>query len=187
MKWLLYILIILVVIIIDQSLFNVFDLGAFAPDLLLLLTLAVVWSFNNFDFLIFAGLGGFWLETVMALPAGSLVVGLILVGSLAYLIINRWLYSEKPWQYFLGAVIVGTILVHVWLWAYTGLLFAFNWTEVVVNSEALLRTLLPAIFVNILLTYPILIITELLAKLTQRSGSSLGNLAVNKKSSNYRL
>ncbi|QQS22636.1 hypothetical protein IPM19_03315 [bacterium] len=187
MKWLLYILIILLVVIIDQSVFNVFHLGSFTPDLLLLFTLAVVWSFNNFDFLIFAALGGFWMETMMGFPVGSLIVGLILVGSLAYLVINRWLYSEKPWQYFLGAIIFGTIIVHVWMWAYTGALFAFNWSEVVVTSGTMLRTLLPAMLLNILLTYPILIITELLAKLTQRSGGSFANLSINKKSSNYRL
>lgn len=59
MKWLLYVLIILLIAIIDQSLFSVFHLGLFTPDLLLLFVLSVVWSFNNYDFLIFAVLGGF--------------------------------------------------------------------------------------------------------------------------------
>lgn len=187
MKWLLYILLILLVVIIDQSVFNVFHLRSFTPDLLLLFTLAVVWSFNNFDFLIFAALGGFWMEVMTGVPVGSMIVGLILVGSMAYLIINRWLYSEKPWQYFLGAIILGTVIIHVWSWVYTGILFAFKWSPVVVTSGTMLRSLLPAILVNIVLTYPILIITELLAKLTQRSGNSFNNLSLNKKSSNYRL
>lgn len=187
MKWLLYILLILLVVIIDQSVFNIIHLGHFTPDLLLLFTLAVVWSFNNFDYFIFAGIGGFWMETMMGLPVGSLIISLVLVGSLAYLIVNRWLYSEKPWQYFAGAIILGTIVVHLWLWLYTGLLYTFNWSEVVVTSGSMLRSLLPAILINLLLTYPIVIITELLAKFTQRSNNSFNNLSINKKSSNYRL
>ncbi len=172
MKWVIYILIILLIIITDQSLFNIFHLGRYTPDLLLLFTLATVWSFNNFDFLIFALLGGFWLEVLTGLPVGSLILSLIIVGSMAYLIINRWLFSEKSWQYFFGAVIIGTIFIHAWLWLYTGLLTVFDWSNVLITGKIILRGLLPALLVNVALTYPILVITELLAKVVQRSNSS---------------
>lgn len=180
MKWIVYILIILLVAIIDQSVFNVFHLGLYAPDLLLLFVLAVVWSFNNYDFLIFAVLGGFWLETLAGLPVGGLILGLIITGSLAYLLINRWLFSEKPWQYFFGAMVVGTILVHVWLWSYTNLLTMFDWSYITISGKMMLRGLLPALLVNSILTYPILIITESVAKITQRSGGGSNSHSIYK-------
>lgn len=180
MKWLVYVLIILVIAIVDQSLFNVFHLGLFTPDLLLLFALSTVWSFNNYDFLIFAVLGGFWLETLAGLPVGSLILGLIITGSLAYLLINRWLFSEKPWQYFFGAIVVGTILVHVWIWGYTSILSNFNWTHVVISGKLMLSGLIPALVVNTILTYPILIITESLARITQRTGGASGSHSIYK-------
>jgi cell shape-determining protein MreD len=180
MKWIIYILIIVAVVVIDQSLFNVFDLGRYTPDLLLLLVLATVWSFNNYDFLIFAGFGGFWLETLSGFPVGSLVLGLIITGSLAYILINRWLFSEKPWQYFFGAIVIGTILIHVWMWLYTSVLVIFQWSHVTVSGQDMLRGLIPALLINILFTYPILIIIESLAKLTQRSGGGVGSQSIYK-------
>ncbi len=175
MKWIIYALIILIVVVIDQSLFNVFHLGLFNPDLLLLFILASVWSFNNYDFLIFAVLGGFWLETVSGLPVGSLILGFILTGSLAYIVINRWFYSEKPWQYFFGAMVVGTIIVHLWEWLYTNVLHTFNWTQVTVSGQMTLRGLLPVLLVNTIFVYPILIIIESLAKITQRASGGRGH------------
>ncbi len=180
MKWLLYVVIILLIAIIDQSLFNVFHLGLFTPDLLLLFVLSVVWSFNNYDFLIFAVLGGFWLETLSGFPVGSMILSLILIGSLSYLLINRWLYSEKPWQYFFGAMIVGTVIVHLFLWLYTNGLHVFGWTQIYVSGKMMLRSLLPALLMNTLFTYPILIITEWLAKITQRSSGAAGARSIYK-------
>ncbi len=180
MKWIVYIVIILVVVIIDQSLFNVFHLGRYTPDLLLLFILATVWSFNNYDFLIFAVLGGFWLETLSGLPVGSLILGLIITGSLAYVLINRWLFSEKPWQYFFGAMVIGTILVHVWMWLYTSVLAMFGWSHVTISGQGMLRGLIPALLINIVFTYPILIVIESLAKITQRSGGGVGGQSIYK-------
>ncbi len=167
MKWLLYILIIVIVVLINQTIFRLTDFGFFVPDLLLLFSLVVVWSLNNFDFLIFGILGGIWLEVFLGLPIGSLSLGLILVGSLAYLAINRWLFSEKPWQYFLGAVFLGTLLIRIWLWLFTTFLFNMEFTNLVVGIDYVWRGFLPALLVNLLLIYPVFAIVEIFAKYLQ--------------------
>lgn len=168
MKWFIYLVLIIAVIVIQQSIFNVLNLGFYTPDLLLLLTLSIVWANNNFDFVLFAVLGGFWTEVTFGLPVGSLVLSLLLIGSAAYLIINRWLFSEKSWQYFFGAVIISTVFFHAWLWIYTSTLFAFGWSDIAITGKMFLRGMLPVLLVNIILTSPIFVGTEVLVGYIQK-------------------
>lgn len=167
MKWVIYVVLILLVVVINQTIFRVAGLGFFVPDLLLLLTLSAVWSFNNYDYLIFGILGGTWLEVLSGLPVGSISVGLILIGSLAYMVLNRWLFSEKPWQYFLGAVVAGTMLLRLWLWLLTTFLANLDMVGVTVGIGYVWRGFLPALAVNLLLIYPVFILTEILARYLQ--------------------
>lgn len=167
MKWLIYILLTAIVIVIEQGLFRTIHLGAFAPDLFLLLTLAALWSSNNFDYLLFAVLGGFWMELVLGLPVGSMSLGLMLVGTAAYLILNRWLFSEKPWQYFLLAVALGTIASNLWLWFYVNMLSVFEWSNLQISFSIISHRTLLALTLNIVLVYPIYALIELIARYLQ--------------------
>lgn len=167
MKWPIFALIVLFVVIVNQTIFRVIDFGLFVPDLLLLITLAVVWSFNNHDFVFFGVVGGTWLEILAGLPIGSFSLGLVLIGSAAFLVLNRWLFSEKPWQYFLGAVILGTALIRVWLWFYVGLLANMEVIGVGLSIGMIWHSLFPALLANLLLIYPVFAATEFLAKYLQ--------------------
>lgn len=167
MKWLLYILLIVIAVVLNQTLFRVIDFGYFVPDLMLLLTLAVVWSFTNYDYLWFGLLGGTWLEILAGLPIGSFSLGLILTGSIAYIVLNRWLFSEKPWQYFLGAVVIGSVLIRLWLWLYTGLLASMEISASSASVNVNWPSLLPAIVMNLLLIYPVFALFEIIAKYLQ--------------------
>lgn len=167
MKWLLYILLIVIAVVINQTLFRIIDFGYFVPDLMLLLSLAVVWSFTNYDYLWFGLLGGTWLEILAGLPIGSFSLGLIFTGSIAYLVLNRWLFSEKPWQYFLGAVVLGTVLVRIWLWLYSNLLAGMEISTTAASVSVNWSSLLPAIIVNLLLIYPVFALIEIIAKYLQ--------------------
>ena len=167
MKWLIYILITAIVIVVEQGLFRTIHLGSFAPDLFLLFTLAALWSSNNFDYLLFAALGGFWLELVVGLPVGSISLGLVLVGTAGYLILNRWLFSEKPWQYFLLAVALGTLVSNLWMWLYVNTLSMFQWSYIQISFSVITWRTLSALILNILLVYPIYALIELIARYLQ--------------------
>lgn len=167
MKWLFYILFIVFTVVVNQTLFRVVDFGFFVPDLILLFSLAVVWSFTNYDYVLIGLLGGTWLEVSSGLPVGSVSVGLILTASAAYLVLNRWLFSEKPWQYFLGAVVLGTVLIRVWLWLYANILAGMEISNTAPSVAVNLRALLPAILVNLFLIYPVFALVELMAKYLQ--------------------
>jgi cell shape-determining protein MreD len=167
MKWLIYILITAIVIVIEQGLFRTIHLGAFAPDLFLLFTLAALWSSNNFDYLLFAVLGGFWMELVLGVPVGSMSLGLLLVGTVTYLVLNRWLFSEKPWQYFLLAVALGTVVSNLWLWLYVNMLSVFGWSNIQISLTVVTHRTLLALILNIILVYPIYAIIELIARYLQ--------------------
>ncbi len=168
MKWFIYILIIVIVVVLQQGFFGVIDFGTYTPDLLLLIMLSIVWATNNFDFIIFALLGGLWTEIQYGLPIGTLVLSLLAIGSLAYLIINRWLFSDKSWQHFFGAVIISSILLHAWISFYTSTLFIFGWSQVAVSGRMFFHAALPTLLVNLILTYPIFLGTEILIGYIQK-------------------
>ncbi len=167
MKWPLFALLIFLIVVIYQSFFRVVDFGLFVPDLFLLIVLASVWSFNNYDFIFIALLAGTWMEIFAGLPIGALSLGLITMGSLAYIVLNRWLFSEKPWQYFLGAVVIGTFFTKLWLWLYLNFLNNMDLIGVNVGIALVWRSFLPTLLVNLLLIYPIFASMELLAKYLQ--------------------
>lgn len=167
MKWLLYILLIVIAAVLNQTLFRVIDFGYFVPDLMLLLALAVVWSFTNYDYLWFGLLGGTWLEILSGLPVGSISLGIIIVCSSAYLVLNRWLFSEKPWQYFLGAVVLGTIFIRLWLWFYTSVMATMEISASAGSVAVHWPSILPAMAMNLLLIYPIFASFEIMAKYIQ--------------------
>lgn len=167
MKWLFYLLFIVIVIVLNQTFFRVVDFGYFVPDLILLLLLTVVWSFTNYDYVLIGLLGGIWLEVASGLPIGAFSLGFILIGSVAYLVLNRWLFSEKPWQYFLGAVVLGTILIRLWLWLYANILAGMEVSSSAPSVGIYWEGILPAIFANLLLIYPVFALVEIIAKYLQ--------------------
>ena len=167
MKWITYILAAALLVIINQSVLLVFDFGSFAPNLLLLVTLAFIVSFNNDDFIFFAGFGGLWMEAVTGLPFGSYILGLLLVAVVTRWIIDHWGFAHKDWRHFLGAIIIGSLAFHVWLWLYSNILFSVGWGTVSFGTIVMLKTLLPVLLANLILAYPIFILVEYIAKASQ--------------------
>lgn len=167
MKWALFFILIFAIVVIHQAVFSIADLGYWTPDLLLLLTLAVVWSFSNFNFIFIAVLGGLWLEILLGLPVGALSLGMVLIGSILQVVINKWFYSEKPWQFFVIGVVAGTIVLQTWIYLYTQSLSALEIGTITFPREYFWRSLIPASIMNLLLIYPVFALVELMAKYLQ--------------------
>ena len=109
------------------------------------------------------------MELVLGLPIGAISLGLIITGTVTYLILNRWLFSEKPWQYFLLAVAIGTIVINLWMWLYVNILNVFEWSQFNISFVLISRRAFLALILNIMLIYPIYALIELIVHYLQTS------------------
>lgn len=168
MKWIIYVVIIGLLIVVNQTLFALFEFNGFVPNLMLLLVFAMIVSFETFDFIFFAVLGGVWMDVFTGLPIGSYTLGLLLLGFVTVWVINSWLLSNKNWRHFLGTIVIGSALMHVWLWFYSTLIFSVGWHPVSIDTSIMLRTLVPVLVANLVLAYPVFIFIEYIAGLLNR-------------------
>lgn len=168
MKWVIYILAVAILVIINQTIFNLYEFRGFIPNLLLLFTLATIVSFEEWDFIFLAIFGGLWMDVMLGLPVGSNILGLLIICLLMVWLLNQWLLATKNWRHFLGAILIGSIFMHLWIWFYSSAIQAIGWHWVSVDTEIMLKTLLPGLLANLLLAYPVFIFVELIAGLIGR-------------------
>ncbi|MEZ4179935.1 MAG: hypothetical protein R3B41_00230 [Candidatus Doudnabacteria bacterium] len=162
MKWILYSIIILGLVVFNQTILTVSNSGAWVPNILMLLTLALVVLVEDLDFLFFAVLGGVWLDITTGLPIGGTTLGLLSLAMLAMWLTNKWLLAQKGPRYFLGAILLGTIFLKTWIWLYAALAQLVGFPIEVWSFVDNLKTLLPQLLMNLLFAYPIFALVDYL-------------------------
>ncbi len=164
MRYIIYIILIGALIGITFGLFSVWGWRGMVPDFVLLLVIALSVVFENYDYLFAAVLGGIWLDIVYGLPIGSFSIPLTVCGALSGFVLRRWLFAEVRWYHFLGAIAAATVLVKLWIWGYTNMLFIFNWHSFGISSKQIFGNLVFSILANAILGYPVYVIVEMFAR-----------------------
>lgn len=145
------------------GLFSSWGWNGLVPDLILLIVIALSLTMDNFDYLFFAIVGGFWSDIVYGLPVGSFTVPLILCGAASSFLLRRRLFSEIKWYHFLGAIAAATVFLKAWIWGYTNMLFIFHWFPFPVSGGQIFVNLAYSFIGNILLAYPVYVIVEMIS------------------------
>lgn len=164
MRYVIYIITIGAIIGITFGLFGSWGWNGLVPDLILLIVIALSLVFDNFDYLFFGAIGGFWLSVVYGLPVGSFVIPLVLCGAISSYVLKQRLFSEIRWYHFVAAIAGATIFLKFWIWGYTNVLTVFQWASFGVAGVQILRNLPLGILANILLAYPTYVIVEMFAR-----------------------
>ena len=164
MRYIIYVILIGAILGITFGLFGVFNLRGFVPNLILLTVIALSLVFDNFDYLFFGLIGGFWLDIVYGLPVGSFTIPLTLCGAVGNFFLKQWFFSEVQWYHFMGAIIAATVFVEFWLWGYTNLLVLFHWNVLAIAGKQIFSSLWMAVLVNIVFSYPVYIVVEMFAR-----------------------
>lgn len=162
MKYVIYIIAVGAILGITFGLFSSWGWNGLVPDLILLVVIALALTSDNFDYLFFGLVGGFWLDIVYGLPIGSFTIPLLLCGTISSVLIKKWLFSEIRWYHFIGAIAAATILLKLWIWGYSNALFLFNWYHLAVSGKQILSNLPFSLIGNILLAYPVYVIVEMI-------------------------
>jgi cell shape-determining protein MreD len=164
MRYIFYIILIGAIVGITFGLFRSWGWHGFMPNVILLSIISLSLAFRNYDYMIFAGLGGFWFDILYGLPIGSFTLPFIFVGIISSFVFQRWLFTEVRWQHFLLAVVIATVFIHSWLWLYSNILFVVKWSPIAISGSQLLRTTVLTVVANVLLAYPVYVIVELIAQ-----------------------
>lgn len=164
MRYVMYIFIVGAILGITFGLFSSWGWNGLVPDFILLIVIALSLVFDNFDYLFFGLIGGFWLDVVYGLPIGSFTIPLLFFGVISSYLLRQRLFSEIRWYHFVGAIATATILLKLWLWGYTNILLLFQWSSFAISGPQLLTHIILNIFANILLAYPVYVIVEMFAR-----------------------
>ena len=162
MKYIIYIIVVGAILGVTFGLFSSWGWNGLVPDLILLVVIALSLTADNFDYLFFGLIGGFWLDVVYGLPIGSFTIPLLLCGTVSSFLIKRWLFSEIRWYHFIGAIAAATILLKFWIWGYSNILFLFHWYHLAVSGKQILSNIIFSLIGNILLAYPVYVIVEMI-------------------------
>ncbi len=168
MRYIFYLIGIVVIIGITFGLFNVWGWHGLVPNLLLLIIISISLAFNNLDYLIVGFFGGIWFDILYGLPVGSFSIPFVLSGLFSSLAFQRWFFTEVTSKHFILITLLATLLLNGWLWLYTNALYIVEWSPVAVYGNQMIRNILLLLIANMLLAYPVYVIVEMIAQSTTR-------------------
>jgi hypothetical protein len=138
MKYLFYLALIVLVILVDFGLLVPLGLSWAVPSIFLLIVICISLEYGSLDFLWFAVLGGLWLDIFFALPLGSFSGAYLLLGLAAYLSYGR-LLAESGWKYYLVFILLAQGFMLLWLWGFTNVLFRLHISDLALSGSQLLH------------------------------------------------
>lgn len=148
MKYVIYSVSLVVLIILTLALFRFFPLAGTVPNLFLLITLYFAVTQDTYDFYFFAMAGGLFLDIYTRVPIGSFTLSFVFVSVAAHLLFRKILFIELHWKQVPLLIGLSVAALYMWVWVYTSGLAYFHWTEFVLPWQFVVWSLLPSILYN---------------------------------------
>lgn len=173
MKYLLYMVAVVVLLGINVGVFPSLKLMYGMPNLLMLFVMVLSLEVGDRDYLPVAFAAGLFLDFYSGVPVGGFALAFMLLGLIMQAVSSRYLVLELNWKNLLAFMAASYVFTHTFIWLYSTLLHRFGLTQVVVEFPVLWQKLLPELLYNALLLFPIYWLAELLktaiARLTRRT------------------
>ena len=164
MRYVGYIFIILILIGLSFGFLAPLGIGWLISGLPLLIVICIAMEYGSLDYVFFALLAGIWLDVLYGLPIGSFSGAYLLAGTISLLLFRRLLWIDTGWKYYLGFVLGADILMLLWIWLYSGLLYRLHWITVSVSGTQIWHNSWKIIIVHLLFAFPIYGLVNLVVK-----------------------
>jgi len=165
MKYLLYLLAIIILVGINIGLFNNLQIGGQIPNLLLLLVLYFSLDKDSYDFFFLAFVSGIFLDFYSADAFGAFTLAFLLVAISARILSSRVVVLEANWKY-LTLLLLGSLLCFdLVVWLYGLAAYSLGLSLGYVSIRAFTASLIPGFFYNWLLLYPMYMLYDFLKNL----------------------
>lgn len=165
MKYLIYIIAVILVLGVNIGLFGHLPIYGQVPNLLLLLTIYFSLDKNSYDFFFIAFVSGLFLDSFSAGFFGGFTVSFLVLALLLHLLSGQLLVLELNWKTLALVVLGAFTLVNFCLWLYSWAAFKAGLAPNDFSIKVLVSNFLPGLFYNLLLLYPMYLISDRLRTL----------------------
>jgi rod shape-determining protein MreD len=155
MRYIFYILAVVLLAGISLGVFSQFRLFGASPNLLLLFTLSLAVKQDNLDFYFIAFLAGIMLDVLTGAPLGSFATFFLVAGFVTHQLFANIIFYVFNLKHLPLLVVVSVGVMPLWLWAYSRVLLGLHIAIAPISLRGMELQLLPSLVYNILLMYPV--------------------------------
>jgi rod shape-determining protein MreD len=158
MKYVVYLLVLIVLCGLNVGLAPFMQIRGQAPNLLFLLVLVFALDKNSFDFLFLAFFGGLFLDFYSGAFLGSFTFSLLLAGFLLNIAVRQLLVLEINLKYLSLILVPSQAVLFFGFYFYNWIIFKAGLNPYFLNWKEFLPGFAVAFFYNLLLLYPVYIL-----------------------------
>ncbi len=162
MKYLLYALTIIVLAGLNIGLFPFIRIMGAAPSLLLVFLTISALEKDSLDFIFIAFCGGLIADAYSGAYFGAYTLAFLLLSLLLYLTVQRLFAVNMNWKYLVVTMAIVTIFVNCAVWLYSVLVYKAGLAPLAIEWHLVRKLILPESAYNILMLYPIYILSVFL-------------------------
>lgn len=166
MKYLIYLIAIILLVGLQIGLFSELRFFSAVPNLLLLLVIGSSLQREDVDAFFIALVSGLFLDYYTGLFIGSFTAAFVISAVVLYGVLHSLVVFDVSIKYLISITIGMTIFVHVFIWALNAFSFRFGLSVASMDAGLLRGPLLGAILYNCLLAYPMYLASTWLKNLT---------------------
>jgi rod shape-determining protein MreD len=169
MKYLAYLVFIILLFGLNIGFFSLFKLQGVAPNLLLIMVMLFALEKGGLDFFFIAVLSGFFLDFFSGAFFGGYSLGFLLLAFLLNLVVRNFAVFEMNWKFLTGTLLASVLFVDLFIWLYDLLIVKSGLTNTAfINFSLFKRQFLIQFFYNLLLLFPMLRLKDFLQELIQK-------------------
>ena len=168
MKYFVYAICIIIFAGLQAALFTELPIWRVAPNLLMLFTIFVAAKSEGYEFVFVALIAGIFSDMMTGLPAGSFMLGYVLLGLIVNAVFNWLITLNFDWKYVPAAALGGVALLQIWLFGFAQLAQRVAANAVTVDITTALSRILPLLFVTALAMYPMYWFSDSLVQFLKR-------------------
>jgi cell shape-determining protein MreD len=155
MKYIVYLIAIIILLGINVGLFNSLQTQNQIPGLLFLLTLFFALEKKDYDFFFVAVVSGLFLDFYSAGFFGGFTLAFLAVSLCAHLLITNFFAAEFNWKTLSLALLVSLIVFNLIVWAYGLAAFKLNFSFQYTGIKVFVSQFLVSFLYDWLLLYPV--------------------------------
>lgn len=168
MKYLIYLLSIILLLGLNLGIFSGLALRSAAPNLLLLAVIIFAAEKHTNDFFFVAFFSGLFMDIFSGSFIGSFTLAFVSLSLIIHLLVSNVVAYDVNWKYLTALVLGGLLYVSLFVWLYGWLAFKAGWTGLQVDLAIFNTKFITRFLYNLLLVFPVYFYVESTKKIVEK-------------------
>ncbi len=161
MKYIIYLILIILLLALNVGFLSYIKIYGAAANLLLLLVILSALHKDIDNFIFIAAVSGIVLDVYTGVFFGSFALAFLFAALLIRLIVERIVVHELDWKYVFLVAMAAIVFTDLFVWQYNLAAWRFSLSDFAFSFSTIKRHILPELFYNALLLYPVYILVHL--------------------------